>query len=325
MQDIAIRIHATGGPEVLEAEALNLSAPAPGEVRVRHTAIGVNYVDIYQRSGKYGAPALPFIPGAEAAGVVEALGDGVTEFATGQRVAYSRPFAGCYASAANVPAPFLVPLPDKVPDDIAAVSMLKGITAHMLFAHNHPLRAGETLLVHAAAGGLGLLLTQWAKALGVRVIGTVGSREKAELALAHGLDHAILYHEEDFVAATLALTDGQGVHFAVDGIGGDTLKRTLQTVRTFGMVASVGEVAGAPGGIAVSDLGPKHPISLSRPSVFNYMRDPAWYRAGALTTLAHLERGLKLPIGEVLPLRAAAQAQRKLESGTTTGALLLRP
>lgn len=325
MQDIAIRMHAIGGPEVLEVEGLNLSAPAPGEVRVRHTAIGVNYVDIYQRSGKYGAPALPFVPGAEAAGVVEALGAGVTGFAEGQRVAYSRPFAGSYASAANVPVEFLIALPDNVEDDVAAVSMLKGITAHMLFEHNHPLRAGDTLLVHAAAGGLGLLLTQWAKALGASVIGTVGSKDKAELALAHGLDHAILYREEDFVAATLALTDNQGVHFAVDGIGGDTLKRTLQTVRTFGMVASVGEVAGSAGSIDVADLGPKHPISLSRPSVFNFMRDLAWYRAGALATMKRLEQGLRIPVGEVLPLRAAAEAQRKLESGTTTGALLLRP
>jgi NADPH2:quinone reductase len=203
--------------------------------------------------------------------------------------------------------------------------MLRGLTVHMLFNAVRPLAAGDTVLVHAAAGGLGLLLVQWAKALGARVIGTVGSQAKAELALTHGLDRAVLYKEEDFVAAVRDFTDGEGVHYAIDGIGGDTLLATLDAVRPYGMVASIGQVAGANAPIDLAQLGPARSIALARPSVFRYVKDLARYRAGAEETLARLSAGMQVEIGRKLPLAEAAAAQRLLESGATTGSVLLIP
>lgn len=314
-----------GDASVLHRHDAVLPPPAPGEIRVRHTAIGVNYVDVYHRSGLYPLPALPAVPGVEAAGVVEALGVGVDGLQVGQRIAYAGPPAGSYASARNLPAERAIPLPGDVADDAVASLLLRGITAHMLLAYVRPLKAGDTLLVHAAAGGLGLVLVQWAKRLGARVIGTVGSPAKAQLALSHGLDHAILYREEDFVAAVMGLTDGQGVDYAIDGIGGKTLLDTLGCVRPYGMVASVGQVAGDPGPLDLSLLGPARSVALSRPGVFRFMTDPARYREGAQATLRHLQAGLRPMIDDVLPLDQAAEAHRRLEAGETLGALLLRP
>ncbi|GBG01741.1 quinone oxidoreductase [Azospira sp. I13] len=320
-----VRLQAYGDASALSVEAGVLPAPGPGEIRVRHTAIGVNFVDIYHRTGLYPLPALPATLGVEAAGVVEALGPGVTELAVGQRIAYAGPPAGSYASARNLPAARAIPLPAAVADDTIASLLLRGITAHMLFAHVRRLQAGETVLVHAAAGGLGLVLVQWAKALGARVIGTVGSQAKAELALAHGLDHAILYREQDFVPAVRDLTGGEGVDYAIDGIGGQTLLATLGAVRPYGMAASIGQVAGDSGPLDLGQLGPARSIALSRPGVFRFMTDPARYREGAAATLAMLAAGLRPQVGAVLPLAQAAQAHRLLEAGETVGALLLRP
>lgn len=310
------RLHRT------EAE---LPAPGPGEVRVRHTAIGVNYVDIYHRTGLYALPPLPVALGVEAAGVVEAVGPQVEGWRPGQRVAYAGPPVGAYSTARNVAAARLVALPDEVSDDTVAGALLRGITAHMLMHHVYPLRPGQTVLVHAAAGGLGLVLVQWAKSLGAKVIGTVGSADKAALALSHGLDHAIRYRDEDFVQAVLEWTQQQGVDFAIDGIGGETLKATLATVRAYGMVASVGQVAGDPGPIDLSWLGPARSVALSRPGVFRFMSDLARYHEGAQATLRQLQNGLRVSIGQVLPLAEAAEAHRLLETGQTTGAILLRP
>jgi NADPH:quinone reductase-like Zn-dependent oxidoreductase len=320
-----VRIHAYGERSELRNELVELAPPGPGEVRIRHTAIGVNFVDVYHRTGLYPLPALPATLGAEGAGVIEAVGRGVSGLAQGQRVAYAGAPVGSYAAQRNLPAERAVVLPDSVSNDAAAGALLRGITAHMLFAHVRPLRRGDTVLVHAAAGGLGLVLVQWAKALGAHVIGTVGSRAKAELALAHGLDEAVLYREQDFVAAARAFGGGDGVDFAIDGIGGSTLERTLQAVRPYGMAASIGQVAGEIGLIDPSALGPSRSIALSRPGVFRFMADVGRYREGASETLRRLADGLRVHIGHELPLDQAAQAHSLIESGQTSGALLLRP
>lgn len=325
MSEIAAKIHAYGDASVLRIEPLDLPPPVAGELRVRHRAIGVNFVDVYHRTGLYPLPSLPATLGVEGAGIVDAIGPGVEGFHIGQRIAYAGAPVGSYATLRNLPANRAVPLPLSVCDDFAAGAMLKGITAHMLFTHVRPLQAGDTVLVHAAAGGLGLVLVQWAKSLGARVIGTVGSRAKAELARSHGLDHAILYREDDFVAGTLELTEGKGVHFAIDGIGGDTLPRTLAAVRPYGMAASIGQVAGDISSIDPGLLGPARSIALSRPSVFRFMGDLARYREGATATLGQLQAGLCIHIGGKLPLQDAAAAHRQLEGGGTAGVLLLQP
>ncbi|MGN6388930.1 MAG: quinone oxidoreductase family protein [Burkholderiaceae bacterium] len=320
-----VRIHRHGDAAALQLDTVDLPEPAPGEIRVRHHAAGVNYVDVYHRAGLYPLPGLPATLGVEGAGVVEAVGDGVGHLAVGQRVAYAGPPVGGYADVRNLPASRAVALPEELEPRTASGAMLRGMTAHMLFAYVRPLQAGDTVLVHAAAGGLGLVLVQWAKALGARVIGTVGNRAKAELALAHGLDRAVLYREEDFVAAARDFTGGEGVHFAVDGIGGDTFRRTLEAVRPYGMAASIGQVAGDIGTIDPALLGPARSIAVSRPGVFRFMTDAARYREGAQATLDRLRAGLRIEIGAELPLAQAADAHRLLEAGATVGSILLQP
>ncbi len=319
-----VALPAYGDAAALQVQQAELPPPAPGEVRVRQAAAGVNFVDIYHRTGLYPLPALPAVLGVEGAGVVEAAGAGVNPQLVGQRVAYAGALGG-YAAVRNLPAQRAVVLPDGIAFEQAAGAMLRGITAHMLFSYVRPLRAGDTVLVHAAAGGLGLVLVQWAKAMGARVIGTVGSRAKAQLALAHGLDRAVLYREEDFVAAVRDFSGGEGVHYAIDGIGGETLLRTLEAVRPYGMAASVGQVAGQVAPLDPALLGPARSIALSRPGVMRFMSDPQRYREGADATLARLAAGMRIMIGKELPLADAAHAHRMLEAGETTGSLLLRP
>lgn len=323
MNQIAAKIHTYGDANVICIEPLELPPPDIGELQIRHTAIGVNFVDIYHRSGLYALPSLPATLGVEGAGVIEAVGCGVKNFRIGQRVAYAG-VVGSYATHRNLPANRAILLPESVCDDFAAASMLKGITAHMLFTHVYPLRAGDTVLIHAAAGGLGLVLVQWAKSLGARAIGTVGNRAKAALAESLGLDHAILYREDDFVAAILTLTEGKGVDFAIDGIGGNTLPRTMATVRPFGMAASIGQVSGEIGNIDLNLLGSTS-IALSRPSVFRFMNDLSLYQEGGAATLKQLHSGLRPHIGDKLPLKDAGRAHSKLEGGDTVGVLLLTP
>lgn len=314
-----------GDASGLSVKEAILPPPQEGQVRIRHTAIGVNFVDIYHRTGLYALPALPAVLGVEATGVVEAIGPGVESLLPGERVAYAGPPVGSYATARNLPAERALPIPDDIPDDTVASLLLRGITTHMLYSYVYPLKAGDTVLVHAAAGGLGLVLVQWAKARGARVIGTVGSPAKAAMAKEHGLDEAILYREEDFVSAVQRLTDGRGVDYAIDGIGGQTLLQTLGTVRPYGMVASVGQVAGDTGPIDLAMLGPARSIALARPGVFRFMSDLSRYREGVLATFAQLQNGLKANIGLVLPLVQAGEAQHRLESGQTSGSILLRP
>lgn len=314
-----------GGAEVLSPRNVALPPPAPGEVRIRHAAIGVDFVDVYFRRGLHRPPSLPAVLGVEGAGVVEAIGDGVTAFAVGDRVAHAGLPLGAYASARNMPVERLVRLPEAISFEAAAAIMLKGITVHMLLERVHRLRPGDTLLVHAAAGGVGQILVAWAKARGARVIGTVGTPAKAEAALANGLDHAVL-RGEDFVARVRELTDGRGVDHAIDGIGGTTLAKTLAAVAPFGTVSSIGEVAGPIPPIDVEELGPRRSIALARPSVLGHLADPEALRVSAAAVFAFLAATPSIAaIGGRFRLDDAAAAHRALESGATRGALVLVP
>ncbi|HSR00738.1 MAG TPA: quinone oxidoreductase [Sphingomicrobium sp.] len=318
-----VRIHQVGGPEALQVEEVEVGLPGHGEVRIQQCAAGVNYVDVYHRTGLYPLPGLPAVLGVEGAGFVEAVGPGVADLSIGERVAWAGLPVGGYAEARLLPAERLISLPALVSERVAAAAMLRGITAHMLLRHVRPVTSGDVVLVHAAAGGLGLMLTQWARRLGATVIGTVGSPEKAELAKRHGLHHAILYRQVDFVKAVLDLTDGHGADVAYDGIGGDVLTRTLDCVRRFGMVVSVGQAAGSLPAIDISELGPRRSLALARPSVFSYASDPGTYRIAASELFREIEAGLHVEIGAEYALAEAADAHRALESGGTTGSVLL--
>jgi NADPH2:quinone reductase len=321
----AIRIHQPGGPEALRLDDIELPPPGPREVRLRHTAIGLNYVDIYQRSGLYPVPALPATLGVEAAGTVEAVGAEVSEFRPGDRVAYAGHPVGAYAEARLIPAARLIRLPATLAERTIAASLMRGITAHMLLFRVAAVGPGNAVLIHAAAGGLGLILAQWAKRLGATVLGTVGSAAKAELARAHGVDHAILYRESDFVAEVKRVTQGAGVSVAYDGIGGDTLLRTLDCVRPFGTVASIGQTAGPIPPLDVTQLGPRRSLSLARPSVMAYSADPVAYAAAAQAVIAELEAGMKVEIGAEFPLAEAARAHHAMAARETVGSSILVP
>jgi NADPH:quinone reductase-like Zn-dependent oxidoreductase len=325
----AIYMTQPGDASVLQSTEVVLSPPGATEVRVRHTAIGVNFVDIYHRTGLYRLPELPAVLGVEAAGVIEVLGADVHGLAVGDRVVYAGPPVGGYATARNLPAAKLLRIPEGVSDIQAASALLRGITAHMLLQYVRPVRAGDTILVQAAAGGLGQVLGQWGASLGARMIGTVGSEAKGAVALSKGYEVAIPYRQTDFVTEVLRLTEGQGVDFAIDGIGGETLNQTLQAVRPFGLVASVGQVA--VGGnedtavLPLRELGPYRSIGLARPGVFRFMTDPARYREGGHATLARLAAGMSVDVSVTLPLGRAAEAQHLLETGQTSGAVILLP
>lgn len=317
----AVRIHRSGGPEELRLEAVEQPVPGPGEALVRQAFAGVNFVDVYHRIGLYPLPAFPVILGVEGAGRIEALGAGCEGLSVGDRIAYAMPAVGGYTVLRTVPGGRLMSLPDNVPLDVAAGSMLRGLTAYMLLKSVFPVGPGTVVLVHAAAGGLGLLLCQWAKYLGATVIGTVGSAQKAELARAAGADHIIFYRETDFVSAVLDLTGGKGADVAYDGIGGDILARTFKAVRPFGMIASIGRAGGPIPPLDVSQLGPR---CLARPSVMAYMVDLSAYRAAAETYLDLLAQGvLKVTIGAHYPLAEARRGHEDLEAGRTSGSLVL--
>lgn len=319
--DTVIQIARSGGPEVLERREIALPPPGAGEVRVRQTEIGVNFVDIYFRSGLYPIATFPSGIGFEAAGSVEAVGSGVQGLAPGDRVGYIGGGIGTYASARNLPADRLIALPEHVSTRLAAASLLRGMTVHMLFDRVFKAEAGQSVLIHAAAGGVGLLAIQWAKAMGLTTIGTVGSADKAGIAKAHGLDHAILYRSDDFVAAARDLSNG-GVNFAIDGIGGDTLARTLAALAPEGIAASIGQAAGVAPPVPVTALAG---IFLTRPSVIALSGRPDAYRAAAAALFAMLKSGLKVEVGAEFPLDQAARAHALLEGGRTTGSTLLIP
>ena len=319
-----VQMTGVGGVENLEVGHRPSESPDPGTVRVRHHAIGVNFIDIYHRIGLYPLP-LPAVPGVEGAGVVEAIGDNVTGFAIGDRVAYAGAPVGAYAQTRVIPAARLIQLPEDIAFRDAAASMLKGLTAHMLLTRTWPVRAGDTLLVHGAAGGLGSMLVRWAKYLGATVIGTAGSREKAEIALGYGADHIVVGRNADLVSEVASLTDGLGVDYTIDGIGGDMLTKSLACTRRFGIVASIGQAAGPIPPIAVEEIGPIRSLSLARPSVMAYAADTTIYPKAAAALLEVMQRGITAEIGGEYSLTNAQQAQADLEAGRTTGSLLLAP
>lgn len=321
----AIVMRAPGGPEVLRLEAVEVGAPGPGQVRIEQTAIGVNFHDCYVRSGLYQTLALPGVPGLEAAGVVTDIGAGVAGFAPGDRVAYFTSGYGGYASARTIDANLLVKVPDGVDDRMAAAVLLKGLTVRMLIADVHEIGPGMTILVHAAAGGVGLLLCQWAASLGARVIGTAGSAEKAALAKAAGCDAVVLYREEDFVARVKALTDGRGVDVAYDSVGRDTFMGSLDCLAERGHLVNFGQASGPVPPFEIARLS-QGSYSITRPMLFHYAKGPE--RLGEMSAALFRALGdgtLAPPPPMVLPLREAGAAHRMLEARETTGAVLLDP
>jgi NADPH2:quinone reductase len=323
MADI-IRLKAPGGADQLESATIELPSLQPDEIRIRQTAIGVNFIDIYQRMGLYPLPPAA-IPGVEAAGVVTAVGANVTSPEVGDRVVYAGAPVGAYASERNLPAWRAVRLPSSIADDVAASVFVKGITAHMLLTRVYPVGAGTTVLIHSAAGGLGQLMTRWARHLGATVIGTVGSEVKAEIARAAGAHHVIVGRDADFVRGVTDLTAARGVDVAYDGVGGATLSRTLQCVRPFGVVASIGQSAGVIPPVDVEDLGPRRSLMLARPSVMAYMNVKEDYRSSADAVLSAVQDGVLRSAGKSYRLSEAAQAHADLEGGRTSGALYLVP
>jgi NADPH2:quinone reductase len=321
----AIRFHATGGPEVLRLEDVPVGDPGPGELRVRHTVIGVNYVDIYHRSGLYPLP-LPSGLGTEAVGRVEAVGPGVEGLRAGDRIAYAGGPPGTYSEARVVSAERAVKLPDDVPDDVAAAIYIKALTVHALVRRTYAVQPGDTVLWHAAAGGVGLIAVQWLKAVGATVIGTVGSDEKAELARAHGCDHVIVYTREDFVARVKALTGGAGVPVVYDSVGKATFDGSLDCLRPLGMMVTFGNASGPVPPVAPVTLSQKGSLCLTRPSVFHYIAKRPDLLRGADETFALVRSGkLRARVGGRWPLAEAAQAQQALAARQTSGSLLLTP
>ncbi len=317
-----IRYHEFGGPEVLKLEELPLPNLGPGQALVKVAAAGVNFIDIYQRLGWYKVP-LPAIPGGEGAGVVEAVGPGVTGVAPGDRVAWFGASA-CYAEYAAVPADKLAPLPDALSFAQGAAAMVQGVTAYVLSHVTYPLKPGDRCLVHAAAGGVGLLLCQMAKAAGATVIGTTSTADKAALARAAGADEVILYTETDFLDEVKRLTGGAGVHVVYDSVGKDTFDRSLECLAPLGMLVSFGQSSGFPAPLDIQRLGGMRSTFVTRPAVFAYVADRAKYLAYARAVFDMAAAGaLTLRIGGVYPLAQAAEAHSALAGRGTTGKLVL--
>lgn len=321
----AIIVEQTGGPEVLRWQKVDLPQPGPGQALIRHTAIGLNFIDVYFRTGLYPAP-LPFTPGMEGAGIVEAVGEGVTDVRPGDRVGYGQSPLGAYAERRLIPADKLIRLPEWIGDEVAAAMLLQGLTAQYLLRQTFPVKPGDMVLIHAAAGGVGLLASQWARALGATVIGTVGSAEKAALAAAHGCHHVILYGQEDLVARVREITGGQGVDVVYDGVGKDTFDRSLDCLRRRGLMVSYGNASGAVPPFDVGLLNKKGGLFLTRPSVGHYAGTRAELLAMADDLFAVVRTGqVKVNIHQRFALRDAADAHRALEARATTGATVLLP
>lgn len=321
----AIRIHSFGGPEAMKWEEVTVGAPAPNEVRLKATAIGLNYIDTYHRSGLYKIP-LPSVLGREAAAVVEEVGSAVTDLKVGDRVAYVASPIGAYAEARVMPADKMVKIPAGISDSQAASMMLKGMTAQYLIRRIHPVKAGDTILMHAAAGGVGLILCQWAKHLGATVIGTVGSDEKMALAKTNGCDHVINYAKEDFVARVAEITDGKKCHVVYDGVGKDTFLKSLDCVRPLGLVAVFGNASGAVPPFDVGLLGAKGSLFVTRPTLDTFTSTRADLLATAGELFDVVLRGIvKIEINQTYALKDAATAHRDLEARKTTGSTVLIP
>jgi NADPH2:quinone reductase len=324
-EPFAIFATAPGGPEVLTRRPIAPPEPGPGEVRLRQTAVGVNFLDVYYRSGAYPWPVeRDLIPGSEGAGVVEDVGEGVSGLAPGDRVAYTIP-NGAYATHRLVPAAMLVRIPDGIEDAQAAAAMLKGLTVHYLIHDSYPVREGDTVLVHAAAGGVGLILGQWLAARGVRAIGTAGGAGKCTLARANGYAEMIDYRAEDFVARVRELTGGQGVAAVYDSVGADTIMGSLDCLARFGTLVSFGQSSGKPDQLRVNDLG-RGSLRLTRPTLFHYATRRDWLERASAALFDMIGSGaVRLTIGQRAPLAEAAEVHRALEARETTGSTVMLP
>ena len=320
----AIRLHETGGPEVLKLETTNVGEPGPGQARVRHTYVAVNFIDIYFRTGRYPMP-LPNGLGSDAVGVVEAVGPGVTDIRPGDRVGYLLGPQGAYADVRVMPADVLIPLPDGVADSTASTLMMKGMTAQYLFRQVYPLKGGETILYHAAAGGVGLIACQWARALGVHMIGTVSSDEKAEIAKAHGCEHVIVTAREDIAKRVRAITGGKGVPVVYDSVGKDTLMASLDSLQPRGTLVSNGTSSG-PVTIDTTLLAVKGSLWITRPAMIHYATPRSHMLAMARELFELVLAGkIRSEPSRTYALADAAEAQRALEARRTTGATVLVP
>jgi NADPH2:quinone reductase len=321
----AIRIHRTGGPEVLQWEEVDVPAPAAGEATVRHYAVGLNFIDTYHRTGLYPLP-LPAGIGLEGAGVVEAVGTGGTEVRVGDRVAYAGGPVGAYAEVRNIPAHRLLKLPDAIAFNTAAAMMLQGLTAAYLLRRTYRVQAGDAVLIHAAAGGVGLIACQWAKALGATVIGTVGSPAKAEIAKAHGCDHVINYSTENFTQRVREITGGEGVPVVYDGVGKDTFMGSLDCLRPLGMMVTYGNASGPVPPLDVLLLSQKGSLFVTRPTIVHYTAKRADLEALGAELFEVVASGkVRIEVNQTYPLKDAAQAQRDLEARKTTGSTVLLP
>jgi NADPH2:quinone reductase len=321
----AIRISKTGGPEVMEYVDVEVGNPGPGEARVRHMACGLNYIDVYFRDGTY-PQALPAGLGMEGAGVVEAVGEGVTHVKVGDRVAYAGRPPGAYAEVRVMPVAPLVKLPDAISFETGAAMMLQGLTVQYLFRRTFPLKGGETILFHAAAGGVGLITCQWARALGVTMIGTVGSDEKAALAKAHGCTHTINYNKENFVERVKELTGGKGVPVVYDSIGKDTFTGSLDCLSPLGTMVSFGSSSGPVPAFTLNELASRGSLFITRPTLFTYTAQREDLDAMATDLFQMVESGkVKIDINQRYALKDVGQAHRDLESRKTTGSTILVP
>jgi NADPH2:quinone reductase len=322
----AVRIHQLGGPEVLRYEQVEIGTPGPGEARVRHTAIGLNFTDIHFRTGRYPLKELPHVIGMEAAGVVEEVGPGVTEVRAGDRVAYASEKPRAYAQATVMPVTRLVRLPDFIDDETAAAAILKGLTAQYLLRGAYAVKAGETVLIHAAAGGVGLIMCQWARRLGVRVIGTVSTEAKAALARANGCEHAIVYPKEDVVARVRELTGGEGLPVVYDGVGAATFEQSLQSLRRRGLLVSYGSASGVPPPIEIFRLNRMGSLYLTSAGLADYIHDRTEMLARAEDLFDAMKNGaVRVEVRQRYPLAEAARAQRDLEGRRTIGSSVLIP
>lgn len=321
----AIRIHETGGPDVLKWEDVDVGAPGEGQIRVKHAAVGLNYIDVYHRSGLYPVE-LPSGIGLEGAGSVEAVGDGVSDLREGDRIAYAAPPIGAYAEARLMPADRVVKVPDGIDDRTAAAMMLQGMTVQYLIRRTYRVQKGDTVLFHAAAGGVGLIACQWLKHLGATVIGTVGSAEKAELAKAHGCTHTINYREEDFAERVRELTDGKGVPVVYDSVGKDTFEGSLKCLRPLGILVGFGNASGAVPPFDLGRLAQLGSLYTTRPTLMTYTakREDLVTSANELFDVV-LSDTVKINVNQTYPLREAAQAHRDLEARKTTGSTVLLP
>jgi NADPH2:quinone reductase len=322
----AIRIYETGGPEVMRFEDYDPGQPATGEALVRHEAVGLNFIDVYHRTGTYPLPSLPAIPGMEGAGIVAAVGEGVTEVAAGERVAYAGLPPGAYADLRLIPAHRLVKLPDAISTRQGAAMMLQGMTARYLLRGCYKVKSGDRILIHAAAGGVGLIVCQLANHLKATVIGTVGSEEKAELARAHGCHHTILYNQEDFAERTRKITDGKGVDVVYDSVGQATFMKSLDCLRPMGMMVSFGQSSGLVPAFDPGLLSAKGSLFLTRPTLMTYTAERKALLEHARDLFEVVQSGaVKIEIQQSYPLSEAARAHQDLEARKTTGSTILLP